>query len=430
MKRLIALILSLSLLLTSCGSWQSTERLSESASETEEAVVEEVVSAEEADDEADTEPSEVEPETEEESEESSQVSFENLNDEDLLAYVEQTIYYTLVTDLNSDEYFVEGVTATYISKEYLAEVAYNSQSNIYFGYTLEEIEAEYEGTRYIFTLGDDGTTIVQAFEDYDTTFDEIVQNVAIGTGVILICVTVSAVAGIAGAPAVSLIFAVSAKTGTIVALESAALSGVITAAITGFTTQDVETTLKAAALSASDGFKWGAITGVIAGGITEYLTLHKATLAGLTLDEAAILQQTTKWSTETLAQIRSLEEGQYYYSLGLTEVEINGQTALIQAIDLEYVSVVNGQTVTNLERMRMGYAAVDATGTSYELHHIGQTVDSSLAVLTNAQHTGEYYSLLHDTTIDGVHSLLSASEWSSQRSATWKALAEVLAPVA
>lgn len=51
------------------------------------------------------------------------------------------------------------------------------------------------------------------------------KNVAIGTGVILVCVTVSAVTAGAGAPAISLIFAASAKTGTIMALSSAGFGG-------------------------------------------------------------------------------------------------------------------------------------------------------------------------------------------------------------
>ena len=117
--------------------------------------------------------------------------FSGLGDPALLTYIEDTVYTELITDLDSDIYFVENVSAIYISKEYLEEIAYNSQENIYFGYTLSELDACFLGTRYVFTLGKDGQTTVTAFEAYDDTYDQILKNVAIGTGVILLCVTVS-----------------------------------------------------------------------------------------------------------------------------------------------------------------------------------------------------------------------------------------------
>ena len=62
----------------------------------------------------------------------------------LLPYLEDSIYSELVTALNSEDYFVENVNAIYISKEYLEEVAYNSQENIYFGYTLSELDSYFQ----------------------------------------------------------------------------------------------------------------------------------------------------------------------------------------------------------------------------------------------------------------------------------------------
>ena len=113
--------------------------------------------------------------------------FAGLDDTTLLTYLEDTVYTNLVTELDNEMYFVENVSAIYISKEYLEEVEYNSQENIYFGYTLSELDEYFQGTRYVFTLGDDGQTIVTEFQEYDDTYDQILKNVAIGTGVILIC---------------------------------------------------------------------------------------------------------------------------------------------------------------------------------------------------------------------------------------------------
>ncbi|MDO4650176.1 MAG: hypothetical protein Q4B26_16175, partial [Eubacteriales bacterium] len=162
----------------------------------------------------------------------------------------------------------------YISKEYLEELQYNSQSNIYFGYTLEEVEQIINGEKYIFTLGEDGTTVVQSFSEYDNTFAQVVKNIAVGTGVILICVTVSFVSSGVGAPAaVSAVFAASAKSGTIMALSSGAISGAIAGTVEGIQTGDMDAALKAAAVKGSESFKWGAIIGAVTGGASEAIKL-------------------------------------------------------------------------------------------------------------------------------------------------------------
>ena len=112
--------------------------------------------------------------------------FTDLSDATLLRYVEDSVYADIVTALNSEDYFVENVNAIYISKEYLDELDYNSQENIYFGYTLSELNSYFEGTRYVFTLDENDETTVKKFESYDDTFDKVVKNVAVGSGVILL----------------------------------------------------------------------------------------------------------------------------------------------------------------------------------------------------------------------------------------------------
>ena len=170
----------------------------------------------------------------------SEIVFTHLGDPNLLRYMEDSVYATLVTLLDSDDFFVENVSAIFLSNEYLEQLAFNSLENIFFGYTLSELDSFFRGSRYIFTLGEDGNTTVQAFERYDDTFDRIVRNIAIGTGVILLCVTVALVAPIAGATAVSVIFAKSATTGAISALSGGVISGGIAGVVTGITTGNID----------------------------------------------------------------------------------------------------------------------------------------------------------------------------------------------
>jgi len=201
--------------------------------------------------------------------------FSALNDPSLLLYVEDSIRAGLDAEWANDDYIIEDVSAIYVSKEYLEELEFNSKKNIYFGYTLDEIEAQFGNTRYVFTLGEDGTTVVKAFEGYDDTFNQVAKNVAIGTGVILICVTVSVVSGGLGAPAVSAVFAASAKTGAMMALSSGVISGAMSGIVEGVRTNDLESALKKAALSGSEGFKMGAITGAVTGGALKAFELYR-----------------------------------------------------------------------------------------------------------------------------------------------------------
>lgn len=395
--------------------------------------------------------------------------FSKLNDPELLDYVEQEVYADVSSQLG-DGYRVENVSTTYISKEYLEELAYNSQTNVFFGYSLSDLDEQFQGTRYVFTLGENGETTVVPLEGYDDTYEKVIRNVAIGSGVILVCVTVSVLTAGAGAPAASMIFAASAKSGAIFAASSGALSGVIAGTATGIQTHDFDEALKAGALAGSESFKWGAITGAVSGGGSELVMLKTAARGGLTLDEAAVIIKDSKLPANFVKQIHSMDEYHellaiaekggltiqemssvcmstgypvelvkmfrttkegtvYFEQAGLYAESINGQTALIRTIDLNYKSELAGKTVTNLERMKQGYAAIDpVSGKPFQLHHIGQKVDSPLAILSQYEHTGGgNNTILHDPNIkEGVHSLISNAEWETQKVEFWQSMAKFL----
>lgn len=353
------------------------------------------------------------------------VQYDSLDDKLLLAHIEDSIYSEAVRNLSSEQYFVENVSAVYLSKEYLEEVAYNSQSNIYFGYTLAELNDLFQGTKYVFTLGEDGkTTVKELVEIQDTTNEEILKNVAIGTGVILICVTVSVVTGGAGAPAISAIFAASAKTGAMMAISSAAIGGISAGVIRGIETGDMNEALEAAALAGSDGFKWGAISGAISGGANQAIALKGATLNGLTMNEAALIQKESGFPLDVIKQFKNIEQYNICKNAGLVPKMVKGKTALIRSIDLNHIDDLGR---TNLERMRAGLAAIDpATGKSYQLHHIGQKADSTLAILTEAEHMkGGNNTIWHDVSkATEVHG--TGNSWDAQRQMFWQSLAKIL----
>ena len=284
MKRILAFMLILALILTGCsptGKGTSSSTASEAVQENENIEETENNSVETESDKMEesvaesnstTPTADTTPATEE-------IKFSSLSDPKLLQYVEDSVYSDLVAEFASEDYIIENVQATYVSKEYLEEVSYNSQANVFFGYTLAELDAQFQGTRYVFTLGDDGTTVVQPFEGYDDTYEKVLKNVAIGTGVILVCVTVSVVTGGAGLAPVSMVFAASAKTATSFAISGALFGGVSAGVVEGIRTKDFNAALKAAAVGGSEGFKWGAISGALVGGATELSAIHRASKA-------------------------------------------------------------------------------------------------------------------------------------------------------
>lgn len=353
--------------------------------------------------------------------EAESLGFTSMSDPELLPFIEDAVYYQLIDELGDDAY-IENVSAVYVSQEYIDELTYNSKSNIFFGYTLEELEAQFQGEKYVFTV-EDGQTVVQPMAEYDDTYEQIIKNVAIGTGVILVCVTVSVVTA-GTAPAASMIFACAAQSGTVMALSSGAISGVSAGLMTGITTGDWDQAVMDAALAGSEGFMMGAICGTILGGAGEAAGLHGATLNGLTMDEAAMIQKESKYPLELIGQFQSMEEYEiYYYEAGLKSEIVNGELALVQDIDWNYYDEASG--LTNLELAAKGNAPIDpASGLPYELHHVGQSQDSVLAILTKQQHMGNgNNSILHDVFADSA--VDHGSVWQAQKSDFWKSMADM-----
>ena len=343
--------------------------------------------------------------------------FEGLSDPRLAKYMEDAVYAEVIDHIDTKKYVVENVEAVYISKEYLEEAAYNSKSNIYFGYTKDELDKQFSGTKYVFTLGDDGKTTVEKFEPYDDTYDKILLNVAIGTGVILVCVVLTVATEGAGAPAAAAIFAASAKSGAIAAASSALIGGTAAGVITGIETEDFDESMKAAMLSGSEGLKWGAITGALTGGVT--------------MNQVAQIQKESKYPLDLIKQFKSMDEFNIYFNEAkLTTGMINGRTALLPKDTLNSKGFLNfkskqpdGTEITNLQRMLNGNAPIDpATNKALQLHHIGQKADGTLAVLTESQHQGNSQIL----NIAGKSSEIDRAAFAKTREEFWKAAGKLL----
>ena len=331
MRRLIALLMVSALFLTACNSGIKNN---EDSYKDDSEIIENATAIDGIDLDVNTE------------------NFSDLSDVNLLQYVEDAVYSGITEQLASDDYIVESVDAIYISKEYLEEVEYNSQENIYFGYTLSELDAQYDGTRYVFTLGDDGQTTTKTFEKYDDTFEQVIKNVAIGTGLILVCATVSVASAGVGAPtAVSMLFAASAKTGATFALSSGVISTAGAAIVTGIETKNVEETLKTAVLVGSESFKWGAIVGVVTGGVSESLSLAKSARSNPTPRESELkVLERTKGAEEQISYLDGVEVS--YTTKGATrpDVVVKNADGSIKAIEVKNYDLASSGSRSGLYR--------------------------------------------------------------------------------
>lgn len=351
-----------------------------------------------------------------------EAQFAGLDDPNYHAYLQESVYEQVVEELDSEEYLVGNVEVKYISKEYLQELSYNSQENIFFGYSLAELDEYYEGEKYVFTA-EDGETTTQTFNSIqDTRFDETIENVAIGGSVILLCVTVAAV-GAPAVPAASAIFAVGAREAAALGTLGGTISAVSAGVAKQIETGNFEEALKEAAYAGSEGFKIGAIAGAVSGGSAKAFSLKGMTKNGLTWNEAAKIQKESKWSAEVISKLKNVAEYEHYKKAGLYAAKLGSKVILSRDIDInKKIRAADGSFETNLQRMLNGRAPVDSTGKPYELHHINQENDGVLAILTRQEHRGKgNYRILHDT---GKSSEILRDDFDGAREQFWKDFAQ------
>ena len=352
----------------------------------------------------------------------------NFSDPRSMSYIEDNLYLNLVDDLAVEgEYIVEEVRASYVSKEYIEELKSNSRPNVYFGYTLQEIDKDLQGERYVFTLGKNGETVLKTYDAYNGEYEKILTNVAIGVGVIVICVVVAVVTDGTAVPAecatIHAIFTAAAEGATVSGITGGIISGGLSAAIEAYRTGDTDKAIKSGLVDGSKGFASGCIIGAVTSGAVEGIQIFNIARAYpnsyIPAVELLKMQRESKYPIELLAQIQTSEEYEVYKNAGLFSQTVIERLALIRNIDLDYIDeAANG--LTNLELMLQGKAPFDpATGLRYELHHIGQHMDSPLAILTREEHDS-FKHLLEVSEIDRSYF------GSVERPEFWKAVAVIL----
>lgn len=160
---------------------------------------------------------------------------------------------------------------------------------------------------------------------------------------------------------------------------------------------------------------------VTSGNLDLYYTYSDALLkaeGGLTMSEVATIQKESKYPVELISKFNSMEQYKICKSSGLTAQMVDGKTALIRKIDLNYLDDMTGKT--NLQLMQEGHAPLDPMGHPYELHHIGQKNDSPLAILTQEEHRGKGNDKIWHILTDNFDNPSSKNGWGKIKKKFWK----------
>ena len=326
--------------------------------------------------------------TEEVEIESEELNFTDFDDEEFLQYVQDNIYANAENDLESDDFQIESVNAIYYSKEYIEEMAYNSKSNIYFGYTEEELNEQFSGSKYVFTLGNDGGTTVEEFEGYVNPYDTIIKNTLVGSGVILICVVGRYVSKKVGAPImVTHIFVGAADNAITFAKGSAIFGGVSSAILKGLETGNLEESIKSGVTGASEGLKWGAIAGAVIGSVTGAVSTLTAKIPTPRESEQVALEK--YGGEEQIPFLDGKVVSQNTKGSTRPDVVIKKVDGTVEAIEVKNYDIVNNYSnlvrelkrqvssrVTNLPEGSTQKICLDVTGRNYSVKYLSAIKES------------------------------------------------------
>lgn len=311
------------------------------------------------------------------------LDFNNMSDKEYEEVIKDLVYKNLIDQIDTNEYFISDISTQRVSQEYLQQVEANNEENIIFTKTTSELE-NMEDNAYFFDVDDSGNTIIQEISKDDvhenSSLRTVINNISIGAGVIMVTASIGLLTT-TSAPALSVICLVGAKSGLIGAMSTGAISTAISGTANYVKTKNLAKSAENAIVGGSEDFKIAAIACTATGGIAKWTNLLSGTKGGLKLKNVAQIQKETKWSNNTIKQIGSMEEYNVYKKNKLVEVKVGDKNMLVPS-NLKKILL----TDENLSRVEKGLAPLDANGKPYELHHMLQKQDSTLAILSDTEH--------------------------------------------
>lgn len=138
--------------------------------------------------------------------------------------------------------------------------------------------------------------------------------------------------------------------------------------------------------------------------------------------DKALVKEISPYSNEINEFIKNPNELKVYENANLEESIVNDR--LVLKTNEINPNLIDSFGRTNIERMEKGLSPIDESGNSYNLHHIGQKMNSPLAELTQHEHN-IYDKILHDKTIKTeIHNDTNELNWSKERKEHWQTRAK------
>lgn len=191
---------------------------------------------------------------------------QKISDASFVQNLQDSVYDMIVSDLdengNEKQIEVQEVKAVYLSKEYIEQYSFNSKETKFFGSTLGELEAKFGDQKYVFDIDENGKTVCHAVNDFDNTFEQVQQVALLGTGVILISVTI--LCATSGAPVTALVACTGPTASAITANQGQIALLAASSAVAMFDNGDVGEAAKDIAFDTGSDFIMQAIGGVTA----------------------------------------------------------------------------------------------------------------------------------------------------------------------
>ncbi len=136
------------------------------------------------------------------------------------------------------------------------------------------------------------------------------------------------------------------------------------------------------------------------------------------IENISEINENSNYSVDVNKYIKTPTELKVYQNANLTEGIVNDRIVLKS--DEINQNLIDSMNRTNIDRMKKGLAPIDENGDSFNLHHIGQKMNSPLAELKQAEHN-IYDGILHDKSIKTeIHNGENENTWSVERSRHWK----------
>lgn len=278
MRRLIAFVLAFVLLLTACSEKMPERSVEKDYSgERDDDVIRDVetqkdngnIDVSEKDHNGEIESSNENDETNDEAvvEPSDEVYCEDVilqeyygpDDPLLIQHIEDEIYSDIVDEYITEDLIIDDLEVRYYSDEYLEHIEYNSKENVWFGYTLSEVNEFFGDEQYVFTLAENGETTVTSVQSYNSALGKAIKDVAVGTGVIAVCLVIS---NVVNEERISITFLEAAKDGAVNGVRNGVKAALYAALMAAKESGDFEGILEAAISEGAYEYKWSVIESV------------------------------------------------------------------------------------------------------------------------------------------------------------------------